>query len=327
MTRKPTSRLTTLITLSIAALTPLLNSAALAQTIRANQTSNKPSATLRPQLSGMVQGPPISFARVVTYDSGGQGANAAAVADLNGDGHLDLVVANASGIGVLLGNGNGTFQTATSYSLNGNTANSVAIADLNGDGHPDIAIASRYSHSVFVLLGKGDGTFKAPIAYETGGVLGTSVAIADLNGDGHPDLVVTDVCQYLSDCWRGIVSVLLGKGNGTFMPATSYAAGGYYASSVAIADVNGDGHLDLVVASQCYNTGCSPFLSGPVSVMLGNGDGTFQDAVGYGSGGEYPVSVAIADVNGDGHPDLAVVNQNDQVGVLLGNGDGSFSRP
>ena len=272
----------------------------------------------------------VLFQPVATYDSGGEGANAVAVADLNGDGHLDMVVANASGVGVRLGNGDGTFQAAVSYSLPAeNTANAVAIADLNGDGYPDLAIASRYSASVFVLLGNGDGTFKAPVEYNSGGIFGTSVAIADLNGDGHPDLVVTDACQYTSECNFGIVGVLLGKGNGTFYPAVVYRTGGYYATSVAIGDVNGDGKLDLVVTNLCviYQTECTGFFSGPVSVMLGNGDGTFEGPVGYGSGGEYPVSIAIADLNGDGHPDLAVVNESDQVGVLLGNGDGTFQPP
>ena len=305
---------------------------AVAQQTGANQSPNKQSTVLKQQSSRATATElPVSFAPVATYDSGGLGANAVAVGDFNSDGRLDLVVANFTGVGILLGNGDGTFQHPLSYSLTGNTANAVAIADLNGDGHLDLAIASRYSSSVFVLLGNGDGTFNAPVEYDSGGIFGTSVAIADLNDDGHPDLVVANVCQYANDCLQSVVGVLLGKGNGTFQPPVVYGSGGYYANSVAIADLNGDGHPDLVAVSQCYDTQCDPSSGGPASVLLGNGDGSFQPAVDYGSGGGSPVSVGIADLNDDGRPDLAVVksssNGNDKVGILLGNGDGTFQSP
>lgn len=324
MTCVSSSRIRTFsfVILFVAFLTSLFLPRALAQDIRSMPTS--PS---RSGLSGLLtQAPPISFKPVVTYDSGGQGANSVAVADVNNDGRPDLIVGNDSGVTVLLGNGNGTFQAATSYGLNGNLATGVAVGDLNGDGYPDIAIASRYSESVFVLLNNGDGTFKNTVGYKSGGAFGTSVAIADLNGDGHADIIVTSLCQSLiaSDCDLGIVGVLLGKGNGDFLPVTAYATSGFYAYSVAIADLNGDGIPDLAIANECVQYEKQCIISGPVSVMLGNGDGTLQDPVEYGTGGEFPCSVAIADFNGDGYPDLAVVNENDEVGILLGNGDGTF---
>ena len=250
-----------------------------------------------------------------TYSSGY--AVSVAIGDLNGDGKPDLVVANGEGnsVTVLLGNGDGTFQPAVSYGSGGVYAVSVAIGDLNGDGHPDLVVANNCSNRwgcgygpVSVLLGNGDGTFQAAVNYTVGSP--QSVAVEDVNGDGHLDLVVAEQTPF--------VDVLLGNGDGTFQPPVVYSSGGAGGggSSVAIGDVNGDGHPDLVVAG-----------SSGVSVLLGNGDGTFQAPVTYGSGGDGAGSLAIADVNGDGHPDLVVANSLSAVGVLLGNGDGTFQSP
>ena len=260
---------------------------------------------------------------------GGYGATSVAIADLNGDGHPDLVVGNEcqsstncnnGTVGVLLGNGDGTFHTPVSYGSGGVDPFSVAIADVNGDGHPDLIVANEclmpdpsgqpcqvtQPGEVTVLLGKGDGTFEAPIGYSLDGYQAFAVAVADVNGDGHPDLVVAYGCQIESDC--GGVDVLLGNGDGTFQTPVSYGSGGP-AFSVAIADLNGDGHPDLAVATAWQCAGCD---NSGVSVLLGNGDGTFQSALNYNSGGlngiAFP-SVAIADLTGDGHPDLAVVNE------------------
>src|SRR4029077_9673154 len=120
-----------------------------------------------------------------------------------------------------------------------------------------------------------------------------------------------------------------GNGDGTFQAGVSYGSGGQYAFSVAVGDVNGDGKMDLIVSNQCARS--NNCTNGSVSVLLGNGDGTFQAALSYGSGGQYTFSVAAEDVNGDGRPDLLVSNEcadntcgNGSVGVLLGNGDGTF---
>jgi hypothetical protein len=164
-----------------------------------------------------------------------------------------------------------------------------------------------------------------PVTYDTGAAVSQSVAVADLNGDGKPDLVVVD--EFTSghaSCWTGIVSVMLGNGDGTFQTAVTYNSGGYDPVSVVIGDVNGDGHPDLVVANECqYNSKCPS--GGGVSVLLGNGDGTFQAAVGYSSGGEQASSVALGDFNGDGILDIVVANYvSSNVSVLLGNSDGTF---
>jgi hypothetical protein len=295
------------------------------------------------------QSPGLDFAPAVTYDSGGYSTqNEVTVADVNGDGKPDLVVTNQcisssdcdnGTVGVLLGNGDGTFQTAVTYRSGGWAASSVAVADVNGDGKPDIVVTNFCATSsncdngtVGVLLGNGDGTFQTSMTYGSGGYdVGSfviaSVAVADVNGDGKPDIVVTNFCATSSNCNDGTVSVLLGNGDGTFQKAVTYDSGGSDADSVAVADVNGDGKPDLVVANFCMSS--SNCNTGTVSVLLGNGDGTFQTPMTYSSGGANALSVVVADVNGDGKPDLVVVNQSGngnfgRVGVLLGNGDGTF---
>ena len=259
------------------------------------------------------------FLPLMTYDSGGQ-SYSVAVADVNGDGKPDLLMANADGsVRVLLGNGDGTFQSTVSYKSGGAFADSVAVADVNGDGKPDLLVANAcgtsstcQAGSVGALLGNGDGTFQAAVTYPSGMNEAFAVAVADVNGDGKQDLLVGGGGE------NDNVGVLLGNGDGTFQPVVSYSSGGNTALSVAVADVNGDGKPDLVMAIAFYNT---------VAILLGNGNGTFQAATTYGSGGILPRSVAVADLNGDGKPDVAVSNfcgstincLPGKVGVLLNN--------
>jgi hypothetical protein len=249
------------------------------------------------------------------------GASSVAVADVNGDGKLDLIACGGSTMSVLLGNGDGTFQPAVSYYAGGSPCYSVAVADLNGDGKPDVAVAVY--RNIAVLLGNGDGTFQPAVTYSWGGGDGTSwgsnsLAIADLNGDGKPDLAVASGSSDYP-WYNGSVGVLLGNGDGTFQPAVDYYSGGWYATSLAVGDLNGDGKPDIVVTDRCLT-----YLCGTVAVLLGNGDGSFQPAVGYSSGGDYPWAVVVADMNEDGKPDLVVANLYGNLGVLLGNGDGTF---
>jgi hypothetical protein len=259
-----------------------------------------------------------AFLPAVVYDSGGGYALSIAVADVNADEKPDIVVANwGSGtVGVLLGNGDGTFQPAVSYGSGGYQANSIAIADINGDGKPDLLVATGGANTAGVLLGNGDGTFQPAITYSSGGNLADSVAVADVNGDGKPDLLISNLVS-------SNVGVLLGNGDGTFQPVTIFGSGGFLdaaGAQLVVFDVNSDGRPDLVVVS-CGADG----MEGLVGVLLGNGDGTFQSALTYSSGGLFPLSVVARDVNNDGKPDLAVTNTNSNTaGVLFGKGDGTF---
>ncbi len=188
---------------------------------------------------------------------------------------------------------------------------SVAIGDLNGDNKPDLAVANSGTSTVSVLLGNGNGTFGTKVDYGTGSNP-QSVAVGDLNGDSKPDLAV-------AYCSINQVSVLLGNGNGTFGTKVDYAAG-ICPSSVAIGDLNRDSKPDLAIADYGSGSGSATTMS----VLLGNGDGTFGAKVEYGAGIR-PQSVAIGDLNGDINPDLAVANSgSNTVSVLLGNGNGTF---
>jgi hypothetical protein len=341
---------------SVAILALLIAAAVRAQTSGAGQTTGKANAVLAPagtSASAQAERPltpwtdgggrfPVGlsekrrpgaspmdenslFLPAVAYDSGGSDSDyreeqvaAVAVADVNGDGKPDIAVTNWSSntVGVLLGNGDGTFQPVVTYNSGGQNPLGVAIADVNGDGKPDIVVTNWSSNTVGVLLGNGDGTFQPAVTYGSGGSYAEYIAVADLNGDGKPDLVVGS--------WTSGVSVLLGNGDGTFQPAVTYAV--YVcANSVVVADVNSDGKLDVLAGDPCGDT---------VDVLLGNGDGTLQPVSAYSSGGIGPYAIAVADVNGDSKPDLVAMNfcaSGDScpggvssVAVLLGNGDGTF---
>ncbi len=275
-----------------------------------------------------------TFQTAVSYYSGGFRALSIAVADVNGDGKPDILVTNDcsnsncdGSVGVLLGNGDGTFRPAVVYGTGGTQAFSGAIADVNGDGKPDFVVANTDSGTVGVLLGNGDGTFQPVVTYDSGGGGPDSIAVADVNGDGKPDLVVANQCT--PNC-NGTVGILLGNGDGTFQTATTYGSGGQAYVTLVVGDVNADGKPDVVTSNHCAGP-CANDQHGVLGVLLGNGDGTFQAAVNYGSGGYYARGVVIADVNGDGKPDMVATNLcsvspcgSVPVGVLFGNGDGTF---
>jgi hypothetical protein len=161
-----------------------------------------------------------------------------------------------------------------------------------------------------VLLNRSAGTFRAARMYRIRAKqLGSlSVALGDLTGDHRPDLATAD-----SDA--DTVSILINRGDGSFRPSGAYLTGAA-PRDVAIGDLNGDGRLDLAIANEGADS---------VAVLMNKGDGSFGTNVGYGTGrGSKPQSVAIADLNGDHKPDLAIANFSDTVSVFLNRGDGSF---
>ncbi len=247
------------------------------------------------------------------------GPNSLTVGDFNADAVADLAVTSSdmSAVSVLLGNGDGTFQARSDYSVGYQPAGIVA-GDFNGDGTQDLVTANRSERSFSVLPGNGDGTFGKRTDYGTAGRPATLGAI-DANGDGRLDLAVV-----LADTSR--VSIVLGNGDGTF---PTYRHFHTQASPWGIAggDFNGDGKTDLVTTDLTVD-------GSAVTVLLGTGNGTFQDRAVLPAG-PVPVWVTTGDFNRDGKLDFAVVNQTctvlpcpvGSVSAYLGYGDGSFQPP
>jgi hypothetical protein len=296
------------------------------------------------------------FLLPVIYSSGGSASFSVALGDLNGDGKLDIVAANTScypncqvsseigGVGVLLGNGDGTFQPTQVYGLVGGAAVSVALADVNGDGKLDVVVSETSifgcfaESSIGVLLGNGDGTFQPERTYDSGGLCANHLLVADVNGDGKPDVVVANECgsdqSYCNYGIDSVIAVLRGNGDGSFQAPQTYDSGGVAQTSITVADVNGDGKLDLLVAnSGSHESGVS---TSNAAVLLGNGDGTFQTAEIFETYPQGLTSLAVADLNDDGKPDVVettcffsttCLGGIGAVLVQLGNGDGTFQAP
>lgn len=253
----------------------------------------------------------------------GSSPEAVAAADLNGDGHTDLIVANygsypdTGSVSVLIGNGDGTFASAANY-VTGYGPQAVSAADIDGDGDRDLVVAclgnpndhSAHPGGVTILNNNGNGTFAAGV-YHDAGSRPNSVIAADLSGDGDIDLAVTNYDS-------GMVSILVNNGNGNFSSPLGYPTGAQPSSVVAV-DLDADGDTDLAVA----NLGCC------VSILKNNGDGTFASAANYLQYGLcFPSSVFADDLDGDGDLDLAVAcyyYDYSGVSVLRNNGDGDFS--
>jgi hypothetical protein len=213
-------------------------------------------------------------------------------------------------------------QATGSPFVTGNQPTAGASADFNGDGIPDLAVMNSVENAIAVFLGKGDGTFTAGNKIFNVGSTpcvnpnqpsNCALTAGDFNHDGHADLVATSG-------FNNTVIVLLGHGDGTFSPANgSPISVGSFPQAVKIGDFNGDGLQDLAVANAKDNT---------ISILLGNGDGTFTAASGSPIPvGSFPFFVAIADFDGNGTADIAASNENDNtVSILLGNGDGTFTQ-
>jgi type II secretory pathway component GspD/PulD (secretin) len=237
----------------------------------------------------------------------GHSPSGVVVGDFNGDGKLDLAVTNEGDntVSILLGNGDGTFQTQKTFAT-GLGPDAIVAADFNGDGKLDLAVANLTDNTVSIFLGNGDGTFAAGTT-----ITGMNTPVAMITGDfrnaGKTDLAVLDQAD-------GLVSVLLGNGDGTFANKINTSVG-RGPTALVTGDFNGDGHPDLAVTNGGANT---------VSVLLGNADGTFSKQITFGTGAD-PSAIAAVDFNSDGKLDLAVTNKVDNTfSVFLGNGDGTF---
>ncbi len=288
-----------------------------------------------PNQSRYVVGTPLS--------SGAYGLGMFAV-DFNDDGNLDLVFGTGHPdalypdpmfVTVLLGKGDGTFQGAAPVYPVGYGALAMATADFNGDGRGDLVAAangSAFSYSLWILPGQGGGFQPATEVAVPAVSYIRWVTTADLNGDGRADLIAVDSPYQMT----GHVYTLLGKNDGTFQAPTSYAAG-IQPTFVTTGDVNGDGLTDLVIS---YGDRSATKAGVTTALLLtGKSGGGFNAGVTVPTGVN-TIQVALADVNGDGKPDLVAVNLGivdfgyfgtqpaaGNVSVSLGNGNGTFQAP
>ena len=283
-----------------------------------------------------------TFAQNALY-AAQNGPLATASADFNGDGKLDIAVANSNStsVQVFLGQGDGTFKAGASLSAPGCYAAGVLAGDFTGDGKPDVLAVCGFQGALWVFPGQGNGQFGAGISttitqtflmgFAEGSFKG--LAEADFNGDGKLDLAVSLTDAALDTGW---VAVMLGKGDGTFQPPVTLLSS-YLCASVIAADMNGDGKPDLVVTGTQINSELNGASTGDSTlfVYLGDGKGGFQAAQTYALPGVAIVGQAVvADVNRDGIPDVVLVSgisnssggpPNSELMVFKGTGGGTLA--
>lgn len=240
----------------------------------------------------------------------GNGPDAVAVADVNGDGKPDLIAASygSKSLTVLLNNGGGIFTSNTSYATPvGSTC--LVAADVNGDGKLDLIYASSDNNTLTVLTNNGSGVFGSNAVYTLPGSP-YNFAAADVNGDGKVDLIAADYNAYE-------ITVLTNNGAGKFVSSGNFGCGSQYPRWIAVADFNGDGRPDVAVADYY-----SPHT---LAIMSNNGNGTFTQTASTSVGG-WAFADATADVNGDGKPDLISSGGGggNVLSVCTNNGSGGF---
>jgi hypothetical protein len=288
------------------------------------------------------------------YEAIASGMSGFTIGDFNNDGNLDIAAdANGQRVEVLLGTGTGLFVPTASYLINqyqgGNGLGQITAEKLSNSGNVDLVVGTGYGATLVILRGNGDGTFQSPMIYPLAQDDDEGLIVADINGDGSPDIVIGTGSFGL----QKYLTVLLNKGNGDFgAPPPLFPVIASYdqatqtnAVGVVLTDLTGSGKLDLVVSD--WNEPIEPAVNGQmpalptfntattqantystISVLAGNGDGTFQTEQQYYVGGRRPISPQVADLTGDGKKDVVVANILDNnISILKGNGDRTFQSP
>jgi len=322
----------------VALQTTYVSSSQLKATVPATKTAQATTASITVSTSGGVASNveffPISKPTIPAFTSyhiavpplqDTSGLQSPVVADVNGDGKLDLVGGFLNQMAVLLGNGDGSFRSPSFSPLLGGTdstiqATAVVTGDFNADGKPDFAFGfdSFNSNSLVVVLGNGDGTFGVPVTITLAANDVTNyLYTADVNGDGKLDLISgNNVSTPAGGSADGTFAVFLGNGDGTFLSPVTYQVGNSsFLGSMAVGDFNNDGKLDVLATA-----------TGTDLLFLGNGDGTFASPTSsqnVGSGEQW----VAADLNGDGNLDVLALESGQAGGVntYLGNGSGTFT--
>lgn len=267
----------------------------------------------------LLQTAPRAFGKPNRFDVG-TSPSSVAVGDFDENGHADLAVSNAlsDDVSVLLGDGRGGFAAATSVPC-GRLPVFVAVADLDADGHHDLIVANKGSGNVSILFGDGLGSFGAQRVLPSG-IGPVAVAVGDFDTDDDVDLVVVDHSSPDALTPSNTVTVFLGEGGRGFSEDARYQVGDF-PRSVAVADLNADGDLDLAIQESGSST------SGRVNVLLGDGAANFREATSSVETWTRAPIVATGDLDLDGAEDVVLAGSDSLVTILIGDGTGALVGP